>query len=47
MRGLIQAMRECLDEADTDDSKIRLDEVEVSVEVNGEGQLSLFGTGEK
>ena len=31
MRGFIQAMRECLDEADTDDSKIRLDEVEVSV----------------
>ena len=47
MRGFIQAMRECLDEADTDDSKIRLDEVEVSVEVNGEGQLSLFGTGGK
>ncbi|MTJ11049.1 hypothetical protein FJR11_00230 [Anabaena sp. UHCC 0187] len=47
MRGFIQAMRECLDEADTDDSKIRLDEVEVSVEVNGEGQFSLFGTGGK
>jgi hypothetical protein len=47
MRGFIQAMRECLDEADTPDSKIRLDEVEVSVEVNGEGQLSLFGTGGK
>lgn len=47
MRGFIQAMRECLDEADDPDSKIRLDEVEVSVEVNGEGQLSLFGTGGK
>lgn len=47
MRGFIQAMRECLDEAEEPDSKIRLDEVEVCVEVNGEGQLSLLGTGGK
>jgi hypothetical protein len=47
MRGFLQAMRECLEEADQPDSKIRLDEVEVCVEINAEGQLSLLGTGGK
>jgi hypothetical protein len=47
MQGFLQAMREMLDEADQTDSKIQLDEVEVSVEINGEGQISLFGIGGK
>ncbi|MBW4558818.1 MAG: hypothetical protein KME59_23440 [Trichormus sp. ATA11-4-KO1] len=47
MQGFLQAMREMLDEADQPDSKIQLDEVEVSVEINGEGQISLFGIGGK
>lgn len=47
MRGFLQAMRECLEEADKPDSKIRLDEVEVCVEINAEGQLSLLGSGGK
>ena len=47
MKGFLQAMREILDEADPPDSKMRLDEVELSVEINGEGQVSLFGVGGK
>ena len=42
MKGFLQAMREMLDEADPPDSKMQLDEVELSVEINGEGQISLF-----
>ncbi|BAZ06980.1 Pepco domain-containing protein [Calothrix sp. NIES-3974] len=45
MRGFLQAMREMLDEAEAPNAKIQLDEVELSVEVNGEGQISLFGFG--
>ena len=47
MKGFLKAMREMLDEADPPESKIRLDEVELSVEINGEGQVSLLGTGGK
>lgn len=45
MKGFLQAMREMLDEAEPPDSKMQLDEVELSVEINGEGQISLFGIG--
>ncbi|NCR54617.1 MAG: hypothetical protein GPJ10_14865 [Microcystis aeruginosa L211-07] len=47
MQGFLKAMREMLDEADPPGAKIRLDEVELSVEINGEGQVSLFGIGGK
>ena len=47
MKGFLQAMREMLDEAEPTDSKMQLDEVELSVEINGEGQVSLFGVGGK
>lgn len=47
MQGFLKAMREMLDEADPPGTKIRLDEVELSVEINGEGQVSLFGIGGK
>jgi hypothetical protein len=47
MQGFMQAMREMLNEADQPESKIQLDEVELSVEINGEGQISLFGVGGK
>jgi hypothetical protein len=47
MKGFLKAMREMLDEADPPEAKIRLDEVELSVEINGEGQVSLFGVGGK
>ncbi|MBD2165450.1 hypothetical protein H6G04_13685 [Calothrix membranacea FACHB-236] len=45
MKGFLQAMREMLDEAEEPNSKMQLDEVELSVEINGEGQVSLFGLG--
>ncbi len=47
MKGFIAAMREILDEADPPNSKMRLEEVELSVEVNGEGKVSLLGIGGK
>jgi hypothetical protein len=47
MKGFLQAMREMLDEADAPDAKLQLDEVEVAVEINGEGQFSLLGVGGK
>ncbi|MDJ0575148.1 MAG: hypothetical protein QNJ65_08280 [Xenococcaceae cyanobacterium MO_234.B1] len=47
MKGFLQAMREMLDEADQPSSGMRLDEVELSVEINGEGKVSLFGIGGK
>lgn len=45
MRGFLQAMREMLDEAEAPNSKMQLDEVELSVEINGEGKISLLGLG--
>ncbi|WP_315788855.1 Pepco domain-containing protein [Fischerella sp. JS2] len=47
MSGFLQAMREILEEADSPNSKIQLEEVELSVEINGEGKISLFGVGGK
>lgn len=47
MKGFLQAMREMLDDAEPPESKVRLDEVELSVEINGEGKVSLFGVGGK
>ena len=47
MKGFLKAMREMLDEAEPPSAKVRLDEVELSVEINGEGQVSLFGVGGK
>jgi hypothetical protein len=47
MTGFLQAMREMLEEADQPSSKIQLEEVELSVEINGEGQISLLGIGGK
>ncbi|AFZ00549.1 hypothetical protein [Calothrix sp. PCC 6303] len=45
MSGFLQAMREVLDEAEQPDSKMQLNEVELLVEINGEGQISLLGFG--
>ncbi|ACK69128.1 hypothetical protein PCC7424_0669 [Gloeothece citriformis PCC 7424] len=47
MKGFLAAMREMLDEADPPDSKMRLEEVVLSVEINGEGKVSLLGIGGK
>ena len=46
MQGFLQAMKEMLEEVDEAvNTKIQLDEVELSVEINGEGQVSLLGVG--
>ena len=45
MKDFLQAMSETLDEAENVNSKMQLDEVELSVEINGEGQISLLGIG--
>lgn len=45
MRKFLQAMSETLDEAENVNSKMQLDEVELSIEINGEGQISLLGIG--
>ncbi|NJL84645.1 MAG: hypothetical protein HC890_20090 [Chloroflexaceae bacterium] len=45
MRGFLQAMHEILEEAERQPAKLQLDEVELSVEINGEGKISLFGMG--
>ncbi len=45
MSGFLQAMREVLDEAEQPDSKMQLNEVELMVEINGEGKISLLGVG--
>ncbi|WP_026731810.1 Pepco domain-containing protein [Fischerella sp. PCC 9605] len=47
MSEFLQAMREILEEAEQPNSKMQLDEVELSVEINGEGKISLFGVGGK
>jgi hypothetical protein len=47
MKEFIEAMRLCLDAVDKPDSKTHLHEVEVSVEINKEGQLSICGAGAK
>jgi hypothetical protein len=45
MSEFLQAMREVLDEAEQPDSKMQLNEVELMVEINGEGKISLLGFG--
>jgi biotin synthase-related radical SAM superfamily protein len=45
MKGFLQAMKEMLDEAEDANSKMQLDEVQLSVEISGEGQISLLGIG--
>ncbi|NMF66494.1 hypothetical protein DP113_01195 [Brasilonema octagenarum UFV-E1] len=45
MKGFLQAMREMLDEQEEPSSKMQLDEVQLSVEISGEGKISLLGIG--
>lgn len=47
IRTFVTAFEQCLEEADLASAKIRLDEVEVAVEVSTEGELSIFGIGGK
>lgn len=47
MKGFLLAMQEILEAADSPNAKMQLDEVELSVEITGEGQVKLFGIGAK
>jgi hypothetical protein len=47
MQGFLQAMKEILEEADQPSAKIQLDEVQLSVEINGEGKVSYLALVEK
>ena len=47
MAEFLDVMEDILDKAQKPQAKIRLDEIELSVEINGEGQISLLGTGGK
>ena len=47
MAEFLNVMEAILDQAQKPKSKIRLDEIELSVEINGEGQISIWGTGGK
>jgi hypothetical protein len=45
MGEFLEVIEEALEKAEKPKSGMVLDEVELSVEVNGKGQVSLFGTG--
>ena len=51
MSAFLEVVEEVFDQtqmqAQETQPKMRLDEIELSVEINGEGQVSLFGTGGK
>ncbi len=47
MKAFLLAMREILAEAEAPNSKMQLEEVDLSVEINGEGQVRLLGIGGK
>ena len=47
MAEFVAVMGEVLTYAQQQQSGMQLDEIELSVEVNGEGEVSLFGTGGK
>ncbi|NEO97883.1 MAG: hypothetical protein F6K58_04075 [Symploca sp. SIO2E9] len=47
MGDFVEAVGDLFEQAQQKASKIHLDEIELSVEVNGEGQVSLFGIGGK
>jgi hypothetical protein len=44
MKGLLQVVSEVFDQASTQ-SGLQLDEVELSVEINAQGQVSILGSG--
>ena len=47
MAEFLEVMEDIFDKAQKSPAKMQLDEIELSVEINGEGQVSLFGTGGK
>jgi hypothetical protein len=47
MGEFLDVVEEAFEKAENPRSGMRLDELELSVEINGEGQISLLGTGGK
>ena len=47
MSEFLDAMQEVLEQAEQPRSKMRLEEIEITIEINGEGKVSLLGTGGK
>ena len=47
MSEFLEVVEDAFDRTDKPKSKIELDELELSVEINGSGEVSLFGTGGK
>lgn len=45
MREFVGSVEEIFDEAEHNNTKIQLDEIELTVEVNAEGEVSLWGLG--
>jgi hypothetical protein len=45
MGEFLDVVEEAFDKAEKPKSSMKLDEVELSVEINGKGQISLLGTG--
>lgn len=45
MGEFLEAMEEAFEQAEQPRSGMSLEEIELSVEINGKGQVSLFGTG--
>lgn len=47
MGEFLDVVQEAFEKAEKPDFKMQLEEIELSVEINGEGQVSLLGTGGK
>lgn len=47
MQGMLEIVNDLFDQATTANAGLQLNEVELSVEINAEGQLSLVGNGGK
>ena len=45
MNQFLEVLGETFDQAEQNYSKIQLDEIELTVEINGKGQVGLLGTG--
>ena len=45
MNQFLEVLGQTFDQAERNNSKIQLDEIELTVEINGKGQVGLLGTG--
>ncbi|MEM1168535.1 MAG: hypothetical protein AAGJ08_05495 [Cyanobacteria bacterium P01_H01_bin.35] len=47
MSEFLEVIEDVFDQTDRESSNVKLQEIELSVEINGEGQVTLFGIGGK